>query len=254
MIQNNEDLTDFFLDVNLERVQQGCYLDSDMFVKKSSYDWLRYEKMDIGAVAIIVNKDRNDHNCILGVSRKNNSKDFGLPGGKSDDGENILQTLEREVKEETGLAVTRAKLVYVARAIDKLCFTFIVETSDLNYTNVEEHLGAKLQFIMLGDLLVLDYPELANIILGKNNWSSDLYFGYLNRYKVRHRQSTFCSYNFRSLQKLLDFRTKTIADSSPIEEEKAYGAFKEDYRHLFNQALFEAQFLNLLDTEKMLES
>lgn len=42
---------------------------------------------------------------ILAVSRKDNPNDFGLPGGKADDGETFHDAAVREVKEETGLDI-----------------------------------------------------------------------------------------------------------------------------------------------------
>jgi 8-oxo-dGTP pyrophosphatase MutT (NUDIX family) len=45
---------------------------------------------------------------LLGVSRKDNHKLFGLPGGKVDPGEDTYTAMKREDFEETGLIVDRA--------------------------------------------------------------------------------------------------------------------------------------------------
>ena len=49
---------------------------------------------------------------ILGVSRKDNSNDFGLPGGKVDLGETWEEALVREVREETGVVVKKFELLF----------------------------------------------------------------------------------------------------------------------------------------------
>ena len=41
----------------------------------------------------------------IGVSRKDNPNDFGLIGGKVDDGENYIDAIKREITEETGLNI-----------------------------------------------------------------------------------------------------------------------------------------------------
>jgi len=47
----------------------------------------------------------NDDDLILGVSRKDDHNDFGLPGGKIEPGETPEEAIIREVKEETGLTL-----------------------------------------------------------------------------------------------------------------------------------------------------
>lgn len=51
--------------------------------------------------ALIVDKDNN----ILSVSRKDNHNDWGLPGGKLDEGETFNKALLRETLEETGYII-----------------------------------------------------------------------------------------------------------------------------------------------------
>lgn len=50
------------------------------------------------AVCVLLEKDGK----FLSVSRKNDHTDFGLPGGKLDFGETLIQCAKREVLEETG--------------------------------------------------------------------------------------------------------------------------------------------------------
>ena len=64
---------------------------------------------------------------ILGVSRKDNPKDFGLIGGKVDDGETKANALRREVLEETGLNVIYGKLVFTRTDNDETCYTYQCE-------------------------------------------------------------------------------------------------------------------------------
>lgn len=63
------------------------------------------------AVSVIV---MNDNGQIVGVSRKDNHSDFGLPGGKIDpEDKDVLDGCIRELYEETGLVFGREKFVKI---------------------------------------------------------------------------------------------------------------------------------------------
>lgn len=51
---------------------------------------------------------------ILGVSRKDDWNDFGLPGGKIEKGEDYMSAAARELKEATGIVVDPRALSHVA--------------------------------------------------------------------------------------------------------------------------------------------
>lgn len=75
------------------------------------------------AVTILLHNEDGD---ILGVSRKNDPNDVGLPGGKCDDGETDEEAITREVKEETGLDVFNLKPFFTDEERDEfICTTFI---------------------------------------------------------------------------------------------------------------------------------
>jgi 8-oxo-dGTP diphosphatase len=64
----------------------------------------------LAAVALIFNDDKSK---LLGVSRKDNSKLFGLPGGKVDVGESMYEGVIREVREETGINLNSAAPIFI---------------------------------------------------------------------------------------------------------------------------------------------
>jgi hypothetical protein len=72
---------------------------------------------------------RSDDGKILAVSRKNDPNDFGLPGGKVDEGETPEEAAARELGEETGLDVTNLKQVYDRYDGGHHCYCFVGNVS-----------------------------------------------------------------------------------------------------------------------------
>ena len=68
---------------------------------------------------------------VLGVTRKDDQDDFGLPGGKVEPGETPLQAAIRELEEEVGLKIrpdAKAALIYVS---EKPTITYEVKINDI---------------------------------------------------------------------------------------------------------------------------
>ena len=73
----------------------------------------------------------NEEGLVLGVSRKDNHSDFGLPGGKMDpeDNENPMVTAVRECMEETGLIVSDLQLVFAIHKSSNMGYTYLAKYS-----------------------------------------------------------------------------------------------------------------------------
>ena len=78
----------------------------------------------------------NEEGLVLGVSRKTNHNDFGLPGGKMDpeDMGDPMVTAIRECKEETGLDATDLELVFAIHKNGNMGYTYLAK-----YTGEIEH-------------------------------------------------------------------------------------------------------------------
>jgi 8-oxo-dGTP pyrophosphatase MutT (NUDIX family) len=79
---------------------------------------------------------------VYAVSRKNSLTEFGLPGGKVDEGENIVSAIVRETQEEIGLDISdcadRLCPIYSAMVFgEKDGKNYWVTTFALNITNSE---------------------------------------------------------------------------------------------------------------------
>lgn len=73
----------------------------------------------------------NEEGLILGVSRKDNHTDFGLPGGKMDpeDNNDPMITAIRECKEETGLDISDLQLVFAIHKSGNMGHTYLAKYS-----------------------------------------------------------------------------------------------------------------------------
>ena len=79
----------------------------------------------ITAQVVILNKE----GMVLGVSRKTDHNDFGLPGGKMEDIDNNdpMETAIRETKEETGLDVSNLRLIFAIHKSGNLVHTYLAD-------------------------------------------------------------------------------------------------------------------------------
>lgn len=84
--------------------------------------------MKITAQVVLINPE----GLVLGVSRKDDHDDFGLPGGKMDevDDKDPINTAIRETYEETGLTITNIRLVFAIHKDGFMSYTYLADLED----------------------------------------------------------------------------------------------------------------------------
>lgn len=96
---------------------------------------------------------------VLGVSRRNDHGDFGLPGGKVDKGETPILALIREVKEETGIDLKEEYIKPIYEGLTRSgkisrTYSYNVGIEALNFTEgIHEDNGGLAKFITWSDLI-----------------------------------------------------------------------------------------------------
>ena len=101
----------------------------------------------------------NNNGLVLGVSRKTDHNDFGLPGGKMDpeDLNDPIKTAIRETKEETGLDVSDLRLVFA-----------IFKGGNMGYTYLAKYSG-KIEYSEPHVVKWVPFQELINGSFGRYN-------------------------------------------------------------------------------------
>jgi len=114
------------LRVELLKLRKGRK-DPFLFAYNKNMLYLCKKYIMITAQVVLINEE----GLILGVSRKDNHSDFGLPGGKMDpeDDNDPTTTAIRECKEETGLDIFNLQLVFAIHKNGNMGYTYLAKYS-----------------------------------------------------------------------------------------------------------------------------
>jgi ADP-ribose pyrophosphatase YjhB (NUDIX family) len=101
---------------------------------------MRIKKKDLelkvdAVQVVIVNKE----GLVCLVSRKENHEDFGLIGGKVDNGESLEDAAIRECKEETGIDITNLRMIFAMHRKNRMGYTYLADyNGEINFDKEKE--------------------------------------------------------------------------------------------------------------------
>ena len=110
-------------------------------------------KNELYAVAMLIKKGDQ----FLGVSRRTDYTNFGLPGGKIDDGESPIESIIREMKEECGIDLDKRILdncfVFERSEEGKVCRTYVYTGPEMEIVEgIHEDNGGWCKWVTRKDL------------------------------------------------------------------------------------------------------